>query len=462
MTSTWAWSVNYSSGAYFGEKNNALESFMQAVSPSCSIFQEYKERIAWDYGLQNVGDQELFEMLPEILMHKGVVVKGSRWFSWNEQAGSQLKEFSACRMVLEWYLASEGLPSPDDEVVHAGSAWKESSGLKLLYRCLSWKLLLDCHLVYRMQYPLWSFYSSQIHFVKSPADGLAEMLPMVGGQWHSHTHLRELSQFLSIDSFCHFHDLEQFLVDDVDDFVGKVNDYGRKLLSNRCQTFSKFASPPECWALLLSDDAIAAATALVQLRRHWQWLQRLEPSAPMAAELATDIHLVLDNTCRYLCTLPKFDVAAWKEVLQLVVGGFADSKIVEDCHQALRVAANPGANKRLSGPSIQNIVQMSQVLEKRNIPHPAAIDQETFMENWASTRATFKCNSEFRASLTKLSEEFSKILCKKTWPSVSEVALSKATGAWMWFQEYCGKGLAAQGVKIQAQWGPKQAAQFLY
>ena len=82
------------------------------------------------------------------------------------------------------------------------------------------------------------------------------------------------------------------------------------------------------------------------------------------------------------------------------------------------------------------------------------------MENWASTRATFKCNSEFRASLTKLPEEFSKILCKKTWPTVSEVALSKATGAWMWFQEYCGKGLAAQGVKIQAQWGPKQAAQF--
>ena len=77
MTSTWCWGINFKpfgSGAYFGEKNNVLESFMHAVFPISSIFQEYKERIAWDYGLQNVGDQELFDMLPEILnsfMHKG-------------------------------------------------------------------------------------------------------------------------------------------------------------------------------------------------------------------------------------------------------------------------------------------------------------------------------------------------------------------------------------------------------
>lgn len=173
----------------------------------------------------------------------------------------------------------------------------------------------------------------------------------------------------------------------------------------------------------------------------------------MAAELATDIHLLFDNTCRYLCTLAEFDVAACREVLELVIGGFADSKIVEDCHQALRVAANPSSNKRLSGLSIQNIAQMNEVLEKRNIDHKAPIDEEEFMENWASTKAKFNVKTEFKASTTKLPQEFSKILCKKTWPTVSEVALSKATGAWMWFMEYCGQGLSSRGVKIQAQWG---------
>jgi len=462
MSSTWVWSVNYkpfNSGAYFAEKNNVLESFLQSVTPSCAQFQEYKHRIAWDYGLQSVGDQELFDMLPTILkswMQKGGVVKGSRWFSWNEQASAQLQEFSASRMVLEWYLASERLPSPDDDPVHASSAWRESSGLKLMYRCLSWSLLLDCHLVFRMQWPLWNYYSNQIHFVKSPHDGIVEMLAMVGGQWRSHSHLQELSQFLSIHSVFHFSQLVEHLVDDMDDFLGKVNDYTLKLLSNRCQTFSKYASPPECWAPLLGDDANAAAAALVELKKDWKWLQQLElATAPMAAELATDIHLVFDNTCRYLCTLAEFDVEACKEVLELIVGGFADSKIVEDCHQALRVAANPGSNKKLSAYSIQNIVQMSEVLEKRHIDHKAAIDEEVFMENWPSTRATFNLKNEFKASATKLPEEYSKILCKKTWPTVSEVALSKATGAWMWFKEYCGLGLSSQGVKIQAPWGPK-------
>jgi len=71
MSSTWAWSINFKpfgSGAFFAEKNNVLESFLQSVTPSSSIFQEYKHRIAWDdgNGLQNVGDQELFDMLPII------------------------------------------------------------------------------------------------------------------------------------------------------------------------------------------------------------------------------------------------------------------------------------------------------------------------------------------------------------------------------------------------------------
>ena len=81
--------------------------------------------IAWDYGLQSVGDQELFDMLPSIFkswMQKGGMVKGPRWFSWNDEASAQVQEFSASRMVLEWYLASEGLPSPDDDPVHASSA----------------------------------------------------------------------------------------------------------------------------------------------------------------------------------------------------------------------------------------------------------------------------------------------------------------------------------------------------
>ena len=82
MSSTWVWSVNYkpfNSGAYFAEKNNVLQSFLQSVTPSCAIFQEYKHRIAWDYGLQSVGDQELLRHAanhPQVMDAEGGGGKG--------------------------------------------------------------------------------------------------------------------------------------------------------------------------------------------------------------------------------------------------------------------------------------------------------------------------------------------------------------------------------------------------
>ena len=58
---------------------------------------------------------------------KGGCTKPSRWFSWNEAAAENLSEFTASRMVLEWYLGSEQGP---DDINQPQLCFKEAAGLK--------------------------------------------------------------------------------------------------------------------------------------------------------------------------------------------------------------------------------------------------------------------------------------------------------------------------------------------
>ena len=95
--------------------------------------------------------------------------------------------------------------------------------------------------------------------------------------------------------------------------------------------------------------------------------------APFAAELARDIGTVFDLPCRHVCHLAHFDLGAAQQLANLLTGGFADSKVVEDVCQACRGATNPGSNKKLSGATLQLVCRFSEVLEKRGIIHPASL-----------------------------------------------------------------------------------------
>jgi hypothetical protein len=173
--------------------------------------------------------------------------------------------------------------------------------------------------------------------------------------------------------------------------------------------------------------------------------------APFAAELASDIETVFDLPCRHLCHLCHFDFGAAQELAKLLIGGFADSKVVEDIHQACRVATNPGSNKKLSGATLQLVCQFSEVLDKRGIVHPAALTREEFLDKWPDARDDFNCRQEFKSSSHSLPARYSEILTKKMWRTVSEDWLRTSYGAWQWMIQYCGQRLADQGVRLEAR-----------
>ena len=105
-------------------------------------------------------DHDLWRALPEKMTSwriKGSCTEPSRWFSWNEAAAVNLSEFTASRMVLEWYLGSDS---------------KEAAGLKLSYLGHSRVTWENAHVIARLQEPCWDYYSRQLHEIKTVEDSL--------------------------------------------------------------------------------------------------------------------------------------------------------------------------------------------------------------------------------------------------------------------------------------------------
>lgn len=408
-----------------------LKSSFEAAQ-DCQWFQALKERIANDFGMEGCSDREIWDSIPEQLESwrlKGGLAKASRWFSWNEGAAVHLKEWHSSLMLLSWYFPTD--LDTDGQ-----------SGLLGLKGCLTQMYWEDAHIIFRVQYGMWSWYSQQIHDVKSPEHAIIESLEMVES-WMSHQSLQTLAESWSAQTWA---DVERF-VPDQEAFIARVNTYALGCLMNRCATLSKFSAPPETWVGLL--DPQQAQVTRMRLLKEYRWFQSLRCSmAPFAAELASDIETVFDLPCRHLC---HFDFGAAQELAKLLIGGFADSKVVEDIHQACRVATNPGSNKKLSGATLQLVCQFSEVLDKRGIVHPAALTREEFLDKWPDARDDFNCRQEFKSSSHSLPARYSEILTKKMWRTVSEDWLRTSYGAWQWMIQYCGQRLADQGVRLEAR-----------
>ena len=408
--------------------------------------------------MQGASDSEIWEAMVEKMVswrRKGGLAKSSRWFSWNEQAKDQLGEFWASRAVLEWYFC-DSCPLPEECLWPQAfrASYKDASGLKLLYKCLDQTCFQDAWTIYLVQCPIWQFYSEQIHFIKTPADGLTEVLRLVS-EWPRDSHLLKLASLVGSDNFSEL----QWLVNDVEDndsFADTFLGYLLQCLGQRCGTFTKFCSPPFAWAHALSEDDALRTAAMTSMKTDWRRLLLLECSeAPLASQLGQDLRLTFGSPERLLVQI--VESVNWDlrrapnavELLLQLLGGFADSKIVEDIHQRLRNATNTKANEKLNGSAIQTILQGSDVLERRGIPHPCALSKEDFLALWSRTRDDFKPRVDFKASRHKLPKEFSRILGEKTWPTLSEEQLTKSAAGWAWLRHYLDTRLSDHGFQIQ-------------
>eukprot|EP00435_Cladocopium_sp_Y103_P030700 s2845_g7.t1 len=204
-----------------------------------SYFREFKHKIAFDFNMVGASDREVWEAIPSKLQSfrlKGGVAKSSRWFSWNEQCAFQLQEYHACKMMFDWYFP--------------GDTSASDSGLKALKGSFTPDVWEDAHIIYRVQFPMWNYFSEQIHDIKHPEQKIAECMNMMNDAWMQHPHLQGFAGTFNASSWA---DLIPW-VEDRDDFIHKAMTNASGCLSNRCQTMAKFSAPPECWVGLLESD----------------------------------------------------------------------------------------------------------------------------------------------------------------------------------------------------------------
>ena len=270
---------------------------------------------------------------------------------------------------------------------------------------------------------------------------------------HSFGHLKSLATLIGSNNMETWFQLWETSTDS-EELAKMIWNYVALLLTKRAGSLAKFGSPPECWALALSELHGQRQAAVTQMKLDWNRFVAVEKSdAGGARDLASDLRSTLDGPTRLMCLYYLFDgrspnSAGGTTVLHALLDCFPDSKIVEDCHQALRKATDAKANEQLAGTSVQQVLEQSSVFSQREI-HYASIDRQTFLDWWSKTKDTFRPRKEFRPR-NDLPEEFSQILAKKTWATHSEPELVKSGGAWEWIRHYATRQLGQGGTRLQA------------
>ena len=419
LATTYAWSVNYKphgSGAFGDEKYDLLANFFDTcvmedslkaniiilvlcffntIQKSSNVklvaddvvqklleqdsehFQRYKCLMALDFE-DDFGrtptDEEMWNHmseLPSFLAKKGLPKPG-RWFAWHECAHQQLKEFFATRCLLHWYFEDEGLPAPEEVNTTFQKCKGDLGGLKLLHRALTYVNHETACIMLLVSRPCWTWYTEQISEIKTPQEGVEQLMTWALS-WYKDAHLlaivKTLYDWRSLKKLVYYQ-VHQGRTDD-DDLAATVFKYASNVLSRRLWTMSRYGTAPECFVGLVSSCVDHRQEAMRVMRRDWRVLNLAEQS-DKCAKIVPDLQFLFSAPVRLSCAL--FEQSGWDEtsvpgtfVLKGVLTVLPDNKIVEDCHQAVRVEAKSHPNQKMTVPRVQSCVMNSNVFSAREL-----------------------------------------------------------------------------------------------
>jgi hypothetical protein len=161
---------------------------------------------------------------------------------------------------------------------------------------------------------------------------------------------------------------------------------------------------------------------------------------------ATPIRALFEFFCRDRYDRRSF---AGLHLLKGMLWTMADNKSVEDTHGTLRLDARANSNKKLARNRLQHLVNTSGVFEARGVHHRAAVPKSEFVRHFKTLK--FKpMASRYRSCRHKLPRSWSKILGKKTWPTLNEESTNRTAAAWAWLHEYIARRRAGNRVDVNA------------
>ena len=331
-------------------------------------------------------------------------------------------------------------------------------GLKLAYKLMSEKLWRHAKILYIAQRACWTWYTEQVKRVKTPAQGMRDILASSQGAWMYDKHLRGIvwDCFASSSTF-NFLQLE--MGESV--YSRRLAELAVSILGNRAWSLAvRNHAPPECYVGLLSKHVDKRQDAIEQMRSHWQKLISLEHRRheyEPATVLWNDLLVCKRSPIRILYILFerdqwRADSAAGLHLLRGALNVLPDNKIVEDGHNAIRKdTKKSGSSKVRSHFRMQFALANSRVFDSRTMEHPAAVSKEAFVAAFAKTNVPKNAGRKFLPRHHQLPEDWARILGKsKTWQTLSETTLRKDIAAWNWLQNGYHSFAPTQGIKLDA------------
>ena len=271
MHSQYLWSVGYrpfGSGACQVEKQRLLESMMaRETAFTCEPFMQNWEQIRDELQLpRSSGLVDVWNALPELptFQNKSTLPKLSRWFSWNEAAREQMREWTAVKTVLAYSFSNQPELNPDEayqkrqvealakEAAATGSKddndddnmtfkqqfgklkEKLGGGLKLCYHLMSNRLYQMVHIISLTSRPLWTAYVDTVKNVKTPHDNVRNLVSL-SQQWRSNVQLQETAAVLTSRSYEFTHLLA---ATDFADTADNVAELACQILAKRTWTLA--------------------------------------------------------------------------------------------------------------------------------------------------------------------------------------------------------------------------------
>ena len=233
MYSQYLFSVSYrpyGSGAFQEEKKRALEIMMARETPeSVPAFMENWEAIKKELLLPSwYTHRDVWKCLPglQAFQCKQTMPKQGRWFSWNQAAHEQLKEWTALKTVLAYLFDADPSVDPDlaytkrkleamtktktgDQDEDKTNVRKEfgrlkeklGGGLKLCWHLMSKKLHQMVIVVLLCTRPLWCWYTSTVKNIKSPEDHIPRIIELMQ-HWNKDSCLGLLSDIIFLFPLC--------------------------------------------------------------------------------------------------------------------------------------------------------------------------------------------------------------------------------------------------------------------
>ena len=241
----------------------------------------------------------------------------------------------------------------------------------------------NSHILRTCNRPLWDFYSDQVQNYKSPQDGVKYACRMCT-QWRVDNQFKKLVRILTCEdqeALASFRKVAQWSNDE-EHMANKIFQYVFRLVAYRALSLSQHSTPPLRYAILL-DDRIDNGTkqdVLDIMKFDWLFISVCETSPTVPTSLTTDLGLIMTPPCRLLMTFCESHQfrefsAECKAVLKAMVHIPADSKMIEDVHQCVRLAQKiKASHEKLGVPAIQNLVNNSKVLVSRDLNHPCRLD----------------------------------------------------------------------------------------